>query len=51
METVLAHAEALWERLATVPVAFSPGQVEVVVSPGSLIARQAGQVLSPCGMP
>ncbi|MGK8491277.1 hypothetical protein [Nocardia asiatica] len=37
VETVLAHAEALWERLAIVPVAFSPGQVEVVVSPGSLM--------------
>ncbi|MGK8524973.1 GNAT family N-acetyltransferase [Nocardia asteroides] len=37
VETVLAHAEALWEMLAGVPVAFSPGQVEVVVSPGSLM--------------
>ncbi len=34
-ETLLAHARGLWEGLAGVPASFSPGCIDVVVSPAS----------------
>lgn len=36
-QTVLAHAQALWEGLAVAPVSFSTGDFRVVVSPESLM--------------
>lgn len=37
LAAVVAHAQALWEELAVVPVSFMPGRLQVVVSPQSLM--------------